>query len=49
MVLSLLDLDLDFVSHSKLVFYVLGTSHAAENSTADHDSHLSGQGFSLFH
>ena len=48
-VLSLFDLDLDFVSHSKLVFDVLGTSHAAEDSTSDHDSHLGGQRFSLFH
>ena len=49
MILGLLNLDFDFIANSELILDVLRTSHAAEDSTTDHDSHLGSQGFCFFH
>ena len=44
-----MSLDFNDKACSKLIFDVLRSSKALENSTFDHDAHLGAQGLSFFH
>ena len=43
------DLQFELIASSKLVFDVLHAAEALENASLDHNAHLGGQSFSLFH